>query len=269
MRISNFSKLILSSCAIAAVMVFHAHAQVAAKVDGAEIQASDVTLMEKELAAAFAQIPADQRKEAVLSYLIDLKLLSAAGAKAKLDQSADYKARLEISKAKVLGELYLEQESKKGITEADMKKFYDDQVKAAPVEPEVKARHILVEKEDEAKDLIKQIKGGADFAKLAKEKSKDPGAKDGGDLGYFSKEMMVPEFSEAAFKLEKGKMTETPVKTQFGWHVIKVEDKRNKVPPAFDVIKPQVQAFLERQAQSKVLEGLRKDAKIEKTEAKK
>src|ERR1700739_5083039 len=95
---------------------------------------------------------------------------------------------------------------------------------------EVHARHILVEGEDEAKAIIEQLKGGADFAKLAKEKSKDPGAAEGGDLGYFTKDQMVPEFAEVAFKLDKGQVSE-PVKTQFGWHIIKVEARRSAPPP--------------------------------------
>ena len=106
----------------------------------------------------------------------------------------------------------------------------------------MRARHILVETEDEAKAILDQLKGGADFATLAKEKSKDPGAAEGGDLGYFTKDQMVPEFAEVAFKMYPGQLSD-PVKTQFGWHVIKLEDKRTKQPPEFDKVKDQIEAY--------------------------
>ena len=128
---------------------------------------------------------------------------------------------------------------------------------------EVHARHILVETEDEAKAIVEQLKGGADFATLAKEKSKDPGAADGGDLGYFTKEQMVPEFAEVAFKMYPGQLS-NPVKTQFGWHVIKVEDKRAKQAPEFEKVKDQIEAFLARKAQTEFVAKLRQTAKIER-----
>jgi peptidyl-prolyl cis-trans isomerase C len=133
-------------------------------------------------------------------------------------------------------------------------------------EEEVHARHILVETEDEAKAIVEQLKGGADFAALAKEKSKDPGAADGGDLGYFTKDQMVPEFSEVAFKMYPGQLS-NPVKTQFGWHVIKVEDKRMRPVPELETIKEQIDAYLVRRAQSEYVGKLRQTAKIERLDA--
>src|SRR5690349_23456006 len=116
-----------------------------------------------------------------------------------------------------------------------MQQTYQDAVKSMAGQEEVHARHILVESEDEAKTILTELKGGADFATLAKEKSKDPGAAQGGDLGYFSKEQMVPEFADVAFKMYAGQLS-NPVKTQFGWHIIKVEDKRVRQPPEFDKV---------------------------------
>ena len=131
-------------------------------------------------------------------------------------------------------------------------------------EQEVSARHILVENEDEAKKIAADLKKGGDFAAIAKEKSKDPGSKDqGGDLGFFSKDQMVPEFAEAAFKLDKGQISD-PVKSQFGWHVIRVDDKRAKQPPTFDQVKDQIESFVQRKAQADLIQKLRADAKIEK-----
>ena len=128
---------------------------------------------------------------------------------------------------------------------------------------EVHARHILVESEDEAKALQEQLKNGADFAALAKEKSKDPGAAEGGDLGYFTKDQMVPDFADVAFKMYPGQVS-NPVKTQFGWHLIKLEDKRTKQPPEFDKVKDQIEAFLTRKAQTEFIAKLRQAAKVER-----
>ena len=163
-------------------------------------------------------------------------------------------------------ELFLRDLAKKSVTDDAMHKVYDDAVKQMTPEEEVHARHILVEKEDDAKAIAAQIKGGADFATLAKEKSIEPGAKEsGGDLGFFAKEQMVPEFADAAFKLEKGKVSD-PVKTQFGWHVIKVEEKRTKPVPSYDQVKDQLQTFVVRKAQSDLVAKLRASAKIERTD---
>ena len=129
------------------------------------------------------------------------------------------------------------------------------------------ARHILVESEDDAKKILADLKKGGDFAAIAKEKSKDPGASEGGDLGYFSKDQMVPEFSETAFKLDKGQLSD-PVKTQFGWHIIKVEDKRTKPVPEFDKVKDQIETYVSRKAQAELITKLRDTAKVERLDAK-
>jgi peptidyl-prolyl cis-trans isomerase C len=144
---------------------------------------------------------------------------------------------------------------------------YDQAVKEMGKEEEVHARHILLKTEDEAKAVLADLKKGGDFEKLAKEKSTDPSAKtNGGDLGYFGKGQMVPEFADAAFKLNKGDLSE-PVKSQFGWHVIRSEDKRTKPVPEFDKVKPQLEQFVVRNAQASLIKKLRDEAKIEKLPA--
>jgi peptidyl-prolyl cis-trans isomerase C len=160
-------------------------------------------------------------------------------------------------------ELLLQSEAKAATTDQAMHKAYDDAAKQMGDELEVHARHILVEKEDEAKAIAADLKKGIDFAELAKQKSKDPGAADGGDLGYFTKEQMVPEFAEAAFKLDKGQISD-PVKTQFGWHIIKVEDKRKRQLPEFDKVKDQLETFVQRKAQVEYVTKLRAEGKIER-----
>ena len=157
----------------------------------------------------------------------------------------------------------LQDEAKAALTDEALRQTYNDAVKSMGGQEEVRARHILVENEDEAKALLDQLKGGADFATLAKEKSKDPGAAEGGDLGYFTKDQMVPEFADVAFKMYPGQLS-NPVKTQFGWHIIKVEDKRAKQPPEFDKVKDQIEAFLARKAQTDFITKLRQSAKVDR-----
>src|SRR5437868_10295561 len=144
-----------------------------------------------------------------------------------------------------------------------MKKVYEEASKQITGEQEVHARHILVETEDEAKAVKAELDKGADFAELAKKKSKDPGASDGGDLGFFTKDQMVPEFSAVAFTLEPGKISD-PVKSQFGWHVIKVEEKRNRKAPDFDQVKGQIETYVTRKAQADYVAKLREAAKVER-----
>ena len=163
-------------------------------------------------------------------------LLSQAAEQQKLGDRDDVKHRIDFERNKVLMEALLQDAGQAAMTDEAMHKVYDEAVKQMGNEQEVHARHILVATEDEAKAIEAELKKGADFATLAKQKSKDPGAAEGGDLGYFTKDQMVPEFAEVAFKLDKGQMSD-PVKTQFGWHIIKVEDKRTKPTPTFDEVK--------------------------------
>ena len=144
-----------------------------------------------------------------------------------------------------------------------MKKVYEEASKQITGEQEVRARHILVETEDEAKAVKAELDKGTDFAELAKKKSKDPGASDGGDLGFFTKEQMVPEFSTVAFALEPGKISD-PVKSQFGWHIIKVEEKRSRKAPDFEQVKGQIETYVTRKAQADYVAKLREAAKVER-----
>jgi peptidyl-prolyl cis-trans isomerase C len=172
-------------------------------------------------------------------------------------------------------EAILQQAGKDAMTDAAMHQVYNDAVKTMGDEQEVHARHILIraaagddkankEAEEKIKAIIARLKKGEDFAKVASETTEDPSGKTtGGDLGYFTKEQMVPEFADVAFKLEKGQISE-PVHTQFGWHVIKVEDKRKKPAPSFDEVKPQIEQYVTRKAQADLVTKLRADAKIEK-----
>jgi peptidyl-prolyl cis-trans isomerase C len=232
---------------------------VLARVDGVEIHQSDLAMAEADIGGSLPPVQGDQRRDALISYLIDVNLLSRAAEAKKIDQAPVFPQKLAFARKKVLVEALLEEESKTAVTDKDIKKFYDENLKP---QNEVHARHILVETEAQAKDVVAKLKGGTDFAQLAKEVSKDPGS-DGGDLGYITKDQVVPEFGEAAFKLEKGKISD-PVKSQFGWHIIKVEDKRERKPPPFDAVKDRIKTVLLQKANEDFVTKARQGAKIER-----
>jgi peptidyl-prolyl cis-trans isomerase C len=241
-----------------------ARADVLAKVDGIEITDEDVKVALEDLGPTLPQqVQGPQREAYVLDYLIDLKLVAKKADTDKMAVGPDVVRRMAYYHDKVLMEELLGKTAKEGATDAAMKKVYDDAAKAQKPEEEANARHILVPTEDEAKDVLKRVKAGEDFAKVADEVSKDPGSK-GGDLGWFTKERMVPEFAEAAFKLQKGQISE-PVKSQFGWHIIKLEDKRMKEFPPFEQVKDQVANYVAQKSQTDLILKLREAAKIERT----
>src|SRR6202521_3391731 len=236
---------------------------VLAKVNGAEIRQSDLTLAEEELGPSLAQMDPATKKDNVLSFLIDMKIVAKAAEDKKIENNEDFKKRLAFTRNRLLMDSLLATEGKAATTDDAMKKVYEDASKQIIGEQEVHARHILVETEDEAKAVAEELKKGADFAELAKKKSKDPGAADGGDLGFFTKEQMAPEFSTVAFALEPGKISD-PVKSQFGWHIIKVEEKRNRKAPEFEQVKGQIETYVTRKAQADYVAKLREAAKVER-----
>jgi peptidyl-prolyl cis-trans isomerase C len=242
--------------------------KVVARANGIEITEADLAIAAEDPALQLPGVADQQKRDLLIGYLIDLKLGAKAAEAAKVGEGADFARRMAYARDKALLDQYLEQESKKAVTPEAARKLYDETVKGLAPEQEVRARHVLVETEEEAKKAYERVKGGEDFAKVAGELSKDPGSKsDGGDLGFFTKDRMVEPFAEAAFKLEPGQVSE-PVKSQFGWHVIKVEEKRTKPVPTFEETKEQVEAYLGRKAQQDVIMNIRKDAKIERLDEK-
>ena len=237
--------------------------KVLAKVNGAEIRQSDVALAQEELGPSLAQMDPATKDENVLAFLIDMKIVSKAAEDKKVQDGEDFKKRLAFTRSRLLMDSLLASEGKAATTDDAMKKVYEAASKEITGEEEVHARHILVETEDDAKAVEEELKKGADFAELAKKKSKDPGASDGGDLGFFTKDQMVPEFSTVAFALEPGKVSD-PVKSQFGWHVIKVEEKRKRKAPDFDQVKSQIETYVARKAQADYVGKLREAAKVER-----
>jgi peptidyl-prolyl cis-trans isomerase C len=236
---------------------------VLAKVNGSDIRQSDMALAQEELGPSLDKMDPATKQENLLAFLIDMKIVSQAAEDKKVENNDDFKKRLAFARNRLLMDSLLATEGKAATTDEAMKKVYDDAAKQIASEQEVHARHILVETEDEAKAIKAELDKGADFAELAKKKSKDPGASDGGDLGFFTKDQMVPEFSAVAFALEPGKISD-PVKSQFGWHIIKVEEKRNRKAPDFEQVKAQIETYVTRKAQADYVAKLREGAKIER-----
>ena len=236
---------------------------VVARVNGVDIRQSDLALAEEDLGADMQAVPPEAKREHLISYVADIIMVAQAADKKNLADNPDFKRRLAFLRNKLLMGYELQQEAKTALTDEALHQTYDEAVKSMAGQEEVRARHILVQGEDEAKAILEQLKKGADFATLAKEKSKDPGAAEGGDLGYFTKDQMVPEFADVAFKMYPGQLS-NPVKTQFGWHVIKLEDKRTKQPPEFEKVKDQIEAYLVRKAQTDFIAKLRQNAKVER-----
>ena len=238
-------------------------AEVIATVDDKEITRADIELARQDIGQALAQLPPAQQNIVLVNYLIDMHLLARNAESNNLTESEEFKRRLAYYRNRSLMQVALDKRMEEKVTDAEAEKFYNE-IKGQLVPEgteEVKASHILVESEEAAKEIIAQLEGGADFAALAKEKSIDPAGQNGGDLGYFSKGQMVPEFEAAAFALEKDKVSQ-PVQTQFGWHVIRLEDRRMMQPPAIEEVRDQIDQVLARQARNELVQELRKDAKI-------
>lgn len=252
---------------------------VLATVNGTPIRRSELNAAASELAASLPpQIQGPARDEYVLGFLIDLTAMAQLAEQQKLDETEAFKQQMDFIRKRLLMQAALEGVTKAAMTDEALKKTYDEAVGQQKPEEEVHARHILfrvdpakpesdAEAKKKAEEVEARLKKGEDFAKLASELTEDPsGKEDGGDLGFFVKDQMVPEFAEAAFAAKPGDVT-APVKTQFGWHVIKVEEKREKPVPTFDEVKPQLEQYVAQKAQAEAVQKAREAAKVEKTAA--
>jgi peptidyl-prolyl cis-trans isomerase C len=238
--------------------------KVVATVNGMTITEQDLTMAVSDLDQQFAKLPPEQRRAAALSALIEIRLVAAEAATKGLDKDPEFLRRVAFLQQRALHSEVVEKEIADKITDEDIRKRYDTEIAAAPPVNEVRARHILVATKEEADAIIKELDGGADFQKLANEKTSDPSGKtSGGDLGYFGPGQMVPEFEKAAMALEVGAYTKEAVQSQFGWHVIKVEDKRAKQPPAFDDVKDQIRSVLLRDRYFELVKTLRATATLD------
>ena len=241
---------------------------VVADVNGEKIHLSDLVSTYRALPQRLQQVPFEQLFKPLVEHQIAIRLLAAEGRKAKLQESEAVQKRLRYIEGQYLYEAYVEKIVAERATEEKLKEAYAAFVKDYKGEDEVRASHILVKTEQEAKDIIIQLEKGADFAKLAKEKSVDPSKdRNSGDLGFFSKEQMVKEFAAAAFAMKKGETVKAPVKTQFGWHVIRVTDRRAAAAPKFEEVKDQLRQKLAEGIAQEEIAKLRDAAKIARFDA--
>jgi peptidyl-prolyl cis-trans isomerase C len=237
---------------------------VVAKINGTVLHLSDVAAAQRRLPQQMQNVPLDTIYPQLLDQLIGNKLVTEAGKSAKLADDAEVKSRIAKIQEQVVAQIYIDRLIGKAVTDDALRVRYQKTLKEQGNKEEVHARHILVTSEEEAKGIITQLDKGGDFGKLATEKSTDKsGSANGGDLGWFSKDMMVPEFAQAAFNLKKGEYTKAPVKTQFGWHVIKLEDRRQAAPPTFEEAKPQLSEQIARETVDAKVKELRSKAKVE------
>jgi peptidyl-prolyl cis-trans isomerase C len=235
---------------------------VVAVINGTELHASALASYRRTLPPQMAaQVP----YEALLDSLINNTLVYEQGKKDGLDKDAEVKKALKDIEQQLVVKAWMGKKLKAEVTDAAVKQGYDRFLAEYKPAEEVRARHILVESEEAARGIIAELKKGADFGETAKVKSKDPSAKqNGGDLGYFTKDEMVPQFSEAAFAMQPGSLSDTPVKSQFGWHVIKVEDRRLSTPPTFEQAQPVIREKLAEETAERLVMDMRTKAKVKR-----
>ena len=251
------------SAALVALLAVPALAQNLAVVNGKPVPSSRVNALKQQVEASGRPVTPEVLAQ-IKEELIAREVFMQEAKKRGLDASDDYKTQIELARQTILiRQLFADFQKKNPVTDADIKAEYDKFV-AANGGKEYRARHILVEKEDEALALIAQIKKGGSFEDLAKKASKDPGSgANGGDLDWAAAGSYVPEFSGAMVKLDKGQMTDTPVKSQFGFHIIRVDDVREAQLPKLEEVKPQISQQLQQQKLSTYQDTLRAKAKIQ------
>ena len=261
------SSLAVGLIGLAAAGSIVAEDKIVAKVNGKPITEVDMTLAEAEIGSELGQLPPAARRRILAEFLIENQLFADVAEGQKLAAGATLEERVAYWRRRALRDLFFDASVRAAVRDADARAVYDKQVGAVKAPEEVRARHILVKEKEKAREIAEKIKHGTDFEALAKEFSLDPGSKDrGGDLGYFVKGQMVPPFEAAVFALKAGEVSE-PIETQFGWHIIKLEDKRQRPPPPFEAVKERIvnQMILEK-AQAAVTD-LRGKAKIEFVDA--
>ena len=248
---------------------------VVARVNGTDIRESDLAMAEDDLGTEIQQLPPDHRREQLISYVADVMLAAQAAEARNLQKTDDFKQREAFFRRKLLMGLMLQDHARSLVTEEALRKVYDEQIKPMGAAEEIRARHILfradpkdekeqAEAQARAQAALERLKKGEDFATVASELTEDPSGKEnGGDLDYFTKDQMVPEFANVAFQMYPGQMS-NPVRTQFGWHIIKLEDRRNRPVPEFEKVRPQIETFLVRRGQTELIGQLREKAKIER-----
>ena len=235
---------------------------VAAVVNGKKISVADIEAAYNTNPAVKEKTSFDEFYDRTLDIFVDGEVVYQAAVDAKVTETPEYKVQLKALKEELARKIYLEKEVRAKVTDSAVRRLYNDYKDSFKGEKEIKAKHILVDSEDKAKEVIARLNKEGNFDKLAKEYSEEPA-----ELGYFTKEMMVPEFSEAAFKLKKGQFTKQPVKTKFGYHVIMVEDIRDAKPQPLKLVERQLRSMLAQKTMGDVIKGLQDKATIVKYDA--
>ncbi|MDO8904603.1 peptidylprolyl isomerase [Hydrogenophaga sp.] len=258
-------KISMSALTVAVIIAASpwAAAQNVAIVNGKAVPTARVDALAQQIEASGRPIN-DEVRAQIKEEVILREIFMQEAQKRGIAATEEYKTQMELARQTIMiRALFADYQAKNPVSVADMQAEYN-KFKAANSGKEYRARHILVEKEDEAKAIVKSIKGGAKFEDIAKKQSKDPGSgANGGDLDWAAAASYVTEFSEAMVKLDKGQMTEVPVKSQFGWHVIRVDDIREAQLPAFEEVKPQIEQQMTQQKMAEFQQSLRDKAKVE------
>lgn len=236
---------------------------VVAIVDGTEIKESEIKQFYNTLPPQYRQMQYAEIRSRLVDQLVDQVLVEDQARRENLHKEPAVKQRILSVERNLLNEIFMQRIMLKEVTETAIRKEYQVSIAMQPKREEVRARHILLKTKADAMTVIKQLEKGVDFSALAKEKSTGPSGRNGGDLGYFGRAQMVPPFSKAAFSLNKGDFTRTPVKTQFGYHVIKVEDRRISGQAAYEQASAKIKTNLQNKVFEKVMASLRAKAKIE------
>jgi peptidyl-prolyl cis-trans isomerase C len=246
----------------APAMAEEADDPVVAVVDGIEVYRSELLAEARELPEQLRGVPLQMIYEPLLGQLVDGRLLAREAERQGLADGAEVQRALERARARVLREAMVRRTVEDGVTDEMVRTRYDELSDDPDLtREEVRARHILLDTEEEALAVIDELEAGADFAELAALRSTGPSGPEGGDLGFFRREQMVAPFAEAAFAMEPGSVSLSPVETQFGWHVIKVEERR-EAPPAFEELEPQLRQEIARQVYQALIDELREGADI-------
>lgn len=238
--------------------------EVIARVNDQPIYRHQLTMMMENLPPQLANFPEDQLESMLISNLIDQEIIAGAARKANIQNTKEYKDQLAMTKDRILSQVYLQQQAEKAISEKTLRAHYQELIKDVKDQKEVHARHILVKTKEEAEEVLEMLAADdADFAAIAQEKSIDPSKAMGGDLGWFTRDRMVKPFADAAFSMKPGEISKEPVKSEFGYHIIKLEERRNVEPPKFEEVKEGVKKSLKEKIIKEKVEKLKKSANIE------
>ncbi|MEX4009903.1 foldase protein PrsA [Neoaquamicrobium sediminum] len=239
--------------------------EVVARVAGHEITRADVAVAEEMYGPQLGQMPSDARLSVIVNALIELRIVSEAAREAGVTEQDDFKRQLAFFEAQTLRSIFVEQRVAAAVTDEAVRAAYDQQIASIPSVPERRLRHILVASEAEAREIIAALSSGQPFAELAQAHSLDAVSKaNGGDLGFLPEGQIMPEIDEAVSGLESGEFTQDPVETAFGFHVVLLEDMRDRPAPAFETVAPQIRQSLAAAAERRVIDELRTSAEVEK-----